>query len=779
VILTNVLPAGVSFVSAVSDQGGCFETNGIVICDLGVVPGGTNVSVVVVVNSPDSATVLSYRASVTRNEVDPYLSNNVALAQTRVNNRPSISISDAIIMEGDSGTTGAILMAKLSVRSSETVTVDYATADGTAEQGTDYIAASGTISFLPGTTNQPVTVQIVGDTNDESEETLFVNLSNPVNATLGESQGICRIIDDDGPSISISKINAAEGQAGTNNVVFTVKLSAASPQTVTVEYATEDDSAIAGSDYLEASGTLTFPPGVTNLNVTIRVKGDIAIEPDESFFVNLFNPTNASVLVSPGIGTILNDDGLPGELEHFEWSPISSPQRVNQPFTTVLFGRDALNQPGLNFTGTAELEAATGNPDSTIGTGTATWSAPLDSSYGISRVQVIYLAKEVGSARRVTALALNVTGIPPRTLSRWTIRMRHTTLNSYGSRPVWERTGWTTVYQQDQPVRATGWTTFTFTRPFDFNGANNLMVDFSFKNDDSDFNGGECVSSDIPDARSLSYGTFGFNGSADDPLTWSGTLPQPGVNLQIPDIRLSTITLVRITPTNSGAFVDGSWIGTFTVDTSVTNLAIRATDPLGHTGESARFAVGQQVSVFRGLFTRIGRLGGDAETSQPLHAHVAFKSRQQQPQRIALLRTQPLTILAVYQHRVFEAFFDGNASCQSCCIGAFGDDPFCAGLQSRFLQHEFQADPGPFGAAQETNEIRSRLAVGLFVAWVTRAFEEIDVRLRRKAPDVVHGKDKRLVDQAVEHQPVLRRVDRGDAGVMAFVEQSVRRDDAV
>jgi hypothetical protein len=246
--------------------------------------------------------VLTNRATVTRNEVDPYLANNIALTPTRVNNRPSVSISDVVILEGDSATSGAVLMAKLSVPSSETVTVDYATADGTAEQGADYIAVSGTISFPPGTTNQPVTVQIVGDTNDELEETFFVSLSNPVNATIGDGQGICRIIDDDGPAISINKINVTEGNSGTNSAVFTVKLSAASPQTVTVEYATEDDSAIAGSDYLRAAGKLTFPPGVTNLNVTVRVLGDIMIEPDENFLVDLFNFTNATVAWEAHLG---------------------------------------------------------------------------------------------------------------------------------------------------------------------------------------------------------------------------------------------------------------------------------------------------------------------------------------------------------------------------------------------------------------------------------------------------------------------------------------------
>jgi GNAT superfamily N-acetyltransferase len=82
------------------------------------------------------------------------------------------------------------------------------------------------------------------------------------------------------------------------------------------------------------------------------------------------------------------------------------------------------------------------------------------------------------------------------------------------------------------------------------------------------------------------------------PIEPSGTLPDPDVNLQIPDIRLSTITLVRIAPTNSAAFVDGLWTGTFTVDASATNLTIRATGPLGHTGASAPFAVSKWIFIY-------------------------------------------------------------------------------------------------------------------------------------------------------------------------------------
>ncbi len=195
--------------------------------------------------------------------------------------------------------------------------------------------------------------------------------------------------------------------------------------------------------------------------------------------------------------------------------------------------------------------------------------------------------------------------------------------------------------------------------------------------------------------------------------------------------------------------------------------------------ELARRAVRHQIRVFRGLLARIGGLGGDVQTSQPFDAHIAFESRQQQPQWIALLRAQPLAILAVHQHRVFETFFDRNAARHRGGIGAFGDHPFCPGLQSCFLQNQFEAYAGPFGTAQETDKVGRRFAVGFLVARVARAFEEIDVRLGRKALDVVHGKDQRFVDEAVEHQSMLRRIDGGNPAMMAFIEQSVRRDDAV
>ena len=90
--------------------------------------------------------------------------------------------------------------------------------------------------------------------------------------------------------------------------------------------------------------------------------------------------------------------------------------------------------------------------------------------------------------------------------------------------------------------------------------------------------------------------------------------------------------------------------------------------------------------------------------------------------------------------RVFLAFGPITAE-QPLRIRALGHDPFGFRTQSGFLQHELEADTGPFGTAQEANEVRDRLAVWFPVTWVGRTFEEIDARLRRKAPDVIHGKN--------------------------------------
>ncbi|MDB9436488.1 Calx-beta domain-containing protein, partial [Dolichospermum lemmermannii CS-548] len=110
------------------------------------------------------------------------------------------------------------------------------------------------------------------------------------------------------PSLSIKDITVTEGNTGTTNATFTVTLSAASTSAVTVNYATANSTATAGSDYTASTGTLTFNPGVTSKTFNVAVTGDTTFEPNETFFVNLSNATNATIADNQAVGTITNDD---------------------------------------------------------------------------------------------------------------------------------------------------------------------------------------------------------------------------------------------------------------------------------------------------------------------------------------------------------------------------------------------------------------------------------------------------------------------------------------
>src|SRR5205823_12607752 len=135
-------------------------------------------------------------------------------------------INDVSLREGNQSTSTASFSVRLSAPSSETVSVNYSTADGTAIAGSDYITNSGTLIFQPGATNRLLTIRVYGDTVAESDETFFVNLTGSTNATLARSQGVCTILNDD--TYSISTVNGAvvEGNNGITNLMFVVSLAA-------------------------------------------------------------------------------------------------------------------------------------------------------------------------------------------------------------------------------------------------------------------------------------------------------------------------------------------------------------------------------------------------------------------------------------------------------------------------------------------------------------------------------------------------------------------------
>lgn len=227
---------------------------------------------------------------------------------------PTLSVNNASVYEGDTET--AVLTFTVTVDASttptQTITVEYATADSTATANSDYIPVTGTLTFLPGETTQTITVTVIGDTELEPNETVFINLSDITNAVIADGQGIGTILNDDEvivvPDVSITDSTVQEGDSGTETAVFTVTLSAVSTLTATVDYATADETAESGSDYTPLTGTLVFAPGVLTQTITITITGDTQVETDEAFLVNLSNPYNITILDGQGVGVILNDD---------------------------------------------------------------------------------------------------------------------------------------------------------------------------------------------------------------------------------------------------------------------------------------------------------------------------------------------------------------------------------------------------------------------------------------------------------------------------------------
>jgi hypothetical protein len=195
--------------------------------------------------------------------------------------------------------------------SNGTTKVDYTTSNGTATAPQDYTATSGQLTFGNGETTKTFVVPIINDTLNEASETVNLTLSNAQGSgDLGSpTTAVLTITDNDPqPALSINDVSVTEGNSGTVNANFIVTLSAASGQTVTVNYATANGTATAPTDYQAQSNTLTFTPGQTTKTVTVLVNGDTTSEPDENFFVNLSGATNASISDAQGVGTIVSDD---------------------------------------------------------------------------------------------------------------------------------------------------------------------------------------------------------------------------------------------------------------------------------------------------------------------------------------------------------------------------------------------------------------------------------------------------------------------------------------
>jgi CSLREA domain-containing protein len=211
---------------------------------------------------------------------------------------PTVTFTSFVSALGEelSGTSLAHYTVGLSAATGRTVSVHFQTADGTATAGADYQPLSLDLVFAPGEVSKEVAVVINGDTLAEPpNETFFVSLTNPVNATLTNGQIQVTIIDNDTPAL---RFDAASYSAAEGAHAFEVKVvrSGVSTGELTVDYATSDGTASERSDYTTALGTLRFAPGETEKSFTVLLTDDAFHEADETVNLALSNPTGGAVL---------------------------------------------------------------------------------------------------------------------------------------------------------------------------------------------------------------------------------------------------------------------------------------------------------------------------------------------------------------------------------------------------------------------------------------------------------------------------------------------------
>ena len=205
--------------------------------------------------------------------------------------------------------------------SSGQLTIDYATADGSATAGQDYTAVSGTLTFSGGETSKSFQIPITDDATTEPDETFTVSLSNPPSLeALGTPNTLVVTIQDHTtvPVILQGNTFVVEGNTGdVTDMLFTFSLSAATGRSVSVNYSTSDLEARGhascnneNTDYETTSGTISFQPGNTSVTIPVKVCGDNIAEATEQFLINLSNPTNATVDANQAHGAIIDDDVL-------------------------------------------------------------------------------------------------------------------------------------------------------------------------------------------------------------------------------------------------------------------------------------------------------------------------------------------------------------------------------------------------------------------------------------------------------------------------------------
>jgi Calx-beta domain len=193
--------------------------------------------------------------------------------------KPSVALGDASVAEGNTGTTTLSFPVTLSAAAVETVSVHYTTSDGAAAAGSDYTAASGTLTFNAGEKAKTISVSVIGELLVEQDETFTLTLSNPVNATLGTATATGTIRNDDVAAANPGHYNGPISSGG--NIDFDVAADGHTVSGMTMLIYVSCDNGRAGLLSVRWPGTVPIAPDLSfdasghnqDLTLTVALKG--------------------------------------------------------------------------------------------------------------------------------------------------------------------------------------------------------------------------------------------------------------------------------------------------------------------------------------------------------------------------------------------------------------------------------------------------------------------------------------------------------------------------
>ncbi|MBS9395042.1 MAG: hypothetical protein HEQ29_18585 [Dolichospermum sp. LBC05a] len=320
----------------------------------------------------------------------------------------SLSINDVTLTEGNSGTKNATFTVTLSGETFQPVTVNYATANGTATAGSDYTATTGTLIFNvnPGETSKQITVSVLGDSLFEANETFFVNLSNATNASIADAQAQGTITNDDValPTITLAVSPSSVTEDGTTNLIYTFTRTGATTNTLTVNYGITGTANT--SDYTGATPgtgkTITFAAGASTATLTIDPTADTIVESNETVALTLATGTGYTIGTTTAvIGTITNDDLLPNlNLSANKTIVEGNTNPQNVTYTVTL---------SSTSTQTITVQYATANGTAIAGSDYTSTSGTLTFNPGVTSqvINIPILNDSINEANETFSLTLN------------------------------------------------------------------------------------------------------------------------------------------------------------------------------------------------------------------------------------------------------------------------------------------------------------------------------------------------------------------------------------